>query len=117
MTNAIIDRGRGPEIAGTRITVYDVIAETEAGSTPEEIAALFLLTLDEVQTALGYIAEHSEEVMHDYREIEERHARGNPPEVQARIDAARAKYAPQWEEIRRRAKARVNGDARAAGGH
>ena len=38
MEYAIINRGRGPEIAGSRITVYDVLAETEAGATPEELA-------------------------------------------------------------------------------
>jgi hypothetical protein len=33
MTAIIIDRGRGPEIAGTRITVYDVLLATKPNRT------------------------------------------------------------------------------------
>ena len=43
MHEAIIDRGRGPEIAGSRITVYDVLAETEAGATPAQLAEWYQL--------------------------------------------------------------------------
>ena len=43
MEPAIIDRGRGPEIAGSRITVYDVLAETATGATPEELAHWYQL--------------------------------------------------------------------------
>jgi hypothetical protein len=31
---AIIDRGRGPELAGTRITVFDVLHYFDAGLAP-----------------------------------------------------------------------------------
>ena len=43
MKAAIIDRGRGPEIPGSRITVYDVLAEMQAGATPEELACWYQL--------------------------------------------------------------------------
>ena len=78
MSATIIDRGRGPEIAGTRITVYDVLYESQYGLSAEEIAKLFLLTPEQVHVALGYIEEHKEEVLRDYQKIMERHARGNP---------------------------------------
>ena len=45
----IIDRGRGPEIAGTRITVYDVLDYLQAGWRCEHIAGLFRLPPDEIK--------------------------------------------------------------------
>jgi uncharacterized protein (DUF433 family) len=114
---AIIDRGRGPEIAGSRITVYDVLAETSVGTTPEEMAGWWQLDVEQIHLALRYIEEHKEEVERDWAAIKARHARGNPPEIQAKLDAIHAKHAPMWEELRRRVKAKENGDARPAGGH
>ena len=52
MELAIINRGRGPEIAGSRITVYDVLAETQAGATPEELAGWYDLEVAQIQLAL-----------------------------------------------------------------
>lgn len=43
MTAKIIDRGRGPEIEGTRITVYDVMDYWIAGWNVEQIAGLWRL--------------------------------------------------------------------------
>src|SRR5436309_10622310 len=54
MKPAIIDRGRGPEIAGSRITVYDVLAETQAGATPEELARWYQLDVAQIRLALDY---------------------------------------------------------------
>src|SRR2546423_12109010 len=86
MANAIINRGRGPEIAGSRITVYDVLAETRAGATPEELAQWYELDGEQIRLALRYIEEHKEEVERNWAAIKARHARGNPPEVQAKIE-------------------------------
>lgn len=116
MNSAIIDRGRGPEIAGSRITVYDVLAETQAGATPEQLAQEWGLQVEQVHAALRYIDEHKEEVLTDYRKIKERHARGNPPEVQAILDAIHAKYEILWAE-RRRKWAEENLNGRDASGH
>ena len=41
MGTPIINRGRGPEIAGTRITVYDVLDYLQAGWRYDQIAGLF----------------------------------------------------------------------------
>jgi uncharacterized protein (DUF433 family) len=35
--SVIIDRGRGPEIAGTRITVYDIVDYLEEGWHPTSV--------------------------------------------------------------------------------
>jgi len=43
----IIDRGRGPEIAGTRITVYDVMNYLQEGWRYDQIAGLFRLSQTE----------------------------------------------------------------------
>ena len=47
MAEAIIDRGRGPEIAGTRISVYSIMDFVRAGFPPEGIASAFDLSLDQ----------------------------------------------------------------------
>ncbi len=99
----IIDRGRGPEIAGTRITVYDILDYSRDGWHHTAIAAALNLSSDEVLTALRYIEDHEEEVLKHYQAILDRCARGNPPEVQARIDALHAKYRVLWADRLRRA--------------
>jgi uncharacterized protein (DUF433 family) len=115
---AIINRGRGPEIAGSRITVYDVLAETRAGATPEELAGWYQLDVAQIHLALRYIEEHKEEVERNWAAIKARHARGNPPEIQAKLDAGRGKARARAEELRRRAAAvKENGDAGHPGGH
>lgn len=48
----IIDRGRGPEIEGTRITVYDVMDYWKDGWRYDQIAGLFRLPPDEIQAAI-----------------------------------------------------------------
>src|SRR5262249_5285597 len=94
---------RGPELATIRITVYDVIPYLEAGHTPTYIAAVLSLSTAEVLALMQYIEEHKEEVMAEHRKIEERIARGNPPEVQARLRESpiHAKIQARLAEIQR----------------
>jgi uncharacterized protein (DUF433 family) len=101
--SAIINRGRGPEIAGTRITVYDILDYSREGWHHTAIAAALNLSSEEALAALRYIEEHKEEVLASYQAILDRCARGNPPEVQARIDAVHAKYRVLWADRLRRA--------------
>ena len=75
MAARIIDRGRGAEIEGTRITVYDVLDYHKHGWHRDRIAALFRLSSEDVQAALDYIDEHKAEVMEAYRGMLERHHR------------------------------------------
>ena len=72
----IIDRGRGPEIAGTRITVYDIIDYYEAGWHRDLIADQFDLSSRQVEVAIRYIEEHREDVMAAYQKIMERISSG-----------------------------------------
>lgn len=69
MRAKIIDRGRGPEIAGTRITVYDVMDYVQKGWRSDQIAGLFRLPLEDIQVALQYIKDHKEEVLTVYQRI------------------------------------------------
>jgi uncharacterized protein (DUF433 family) len=84
----IIDRGRGPEIAGTRITVYTILECLQEGWRPDLIAFWYHIGQDQVDAAIRYIEEHKAEVTADYGKIMERIDRGNPPELQAKLNAA-----------------------------
>jgi uncharacterized protein (DUF433 family) len=99
----IIDRGRGPEIEDTRITVYDIMDYYRDGMHHTLIAAKLRLSSAQVLAAIQYIEEHKEQVLADYQEILDRCARGNPPEIQAKLDAISAKYKVLWADRLRRA--------------
>jgi uncharacterized protein (DUF433 family) len=109
---AIIDRGRGPELAGTRITVYDIIPYLEAGRSPTSIAAVLHLSTAEGLALMQYIEEHKADVMAENQKIVDRIARGNPPEVEARLRDSRTHALIQArlaERQRQRTQEDVNG--------
>ena len=86
----IINRGRGPEIEGTRITVYDVLDYVRQGWHRDRIAALFRLSSRDIQAALDYIEQHQEEVATHYQTILDRQTQYQyPPEAAAKIAASR----------------------------
>jgi uncharacterized protein (DUF433 family) len=112
----IIDRGRGPEIAGTRITVYDVLDYHKSEWHRDMIADTLELSSQEVEVAIRYIEEHRDEVMADYEEMLARDARGNPPELQAKQDAGHERFLAMVRE-HREAKNREARDAGDFRGH
>src|SRR5688572_16332541 len=75
MSSKIIDRGRGPEIAGTRVTVYRIMDYVRENALPMRMASELDLTLEEVSAALEYIEQHRSEVEAAYDSILERLAR------------------------------------------
>ena len=94
MDSIIHDRGRGPEIRGTRITVYDVMDYTRMGWQSASIAAWLRLSSVQVDAAIAYIAAHREEVEREYEAILERNLRArNPPHVEALLARAHARLA------------------------
>ena len=113
----IHDRGRGPEIEGTRITVYDVMDYYREGWPATRIAVHLGLGTPDIQAAIEYIDAHRAEVETDYSRMVERSLRGNPPEVQAKIDARRPIVQAKMAEVLRLARERKrvanhsNGDA------
>ena len=99
----IIDRGRGPEIEGTRITVYDVMDYLQEGWRYDQIAGLFRLPPDDIQAAIQYIESHYAEVMADYQQILARHSQVQyPPEVQAKLARSHQKLQAKLAEIQSR---------------
>ena len=103
MSAKIIDRGRGPEIAGTRITVYDVMDYVQEGWHAEHIAGVFRLPPEDIQAALQYIEAHRAEVMADYEQILARHRQIQyPPEVQSKLAHSQQKLQAKLAELRTR---------------
>lgn len=110
---AIIDRGRGPQLSTSRITVQDLFPYLELGYTPERIIeeAMPSLTLAEIEAVRQYVDEHQEEVREQDRLIRQRNAtRKNPPSVEAVLRQGR-EHRLAWLERRgdRNAEA-ANGD-------
>jgi uncharacterized protein (DUF433 family) len=92
MTSDIIqDRGRGPEIAGTRITVYNLLPSfLDPTVTEEEICRIYDLTAQQVAAARAYVLGNPDTVLAEHLKIEERLAAGNPPEVKEQAERTRA---------------------------
>jgi uncharacterized protein (DUF433 family) len=85
MSARIIDRGRGPELEGTRATIYRIMDFVQAGSSPEEIARELEPTDEQVRLAQEYIEAHRAEVQAVYEQILQRVSGPNPDWVEARL--------------------------------
>jgi uncharacterized protein (DUF433 family) len=99
MSNLIQDRGRGPEIAGTRITVYNLLQSfLDPSVTEAEICRVYDLTAEQVSAARAYILSNPDTVLAEHLKIEERMATGNAPEVieQAQRAKSTLKTFKQW---------------------
>lgn len=105
---AIHDRGRGPELVGTRTTVYDLIPYLQAGHTHFYIAAALGLSSREVDFMVQYINDHYDEVMAENKKIDERIARGNPPEILEKLKGSEARLLALRDELRRKKQAAEN---------
>lgn len=113
-TPIISDRGRGPEIEGTRVTVYDVLDYHKHGWHHSIIASILDISSAEVLAAIAYIEAHRDEVMRRYQQMLDRHARGNSAQALANLDQSHARLLARIEE-RNRLKVAGGSDARAAG--
>jgi len=91
-TNRIVDRGDGPKIEGTRITVYTVLEYLDKGRSREWIAALLRLSSDQVQAAIDYIQRHHDAVRAQYASIMHRIAAGNAPSTKERLQKSREDF-------------------------
>jgi uncharacterized protein (DUF433 family) len=67
--SAIIRTERGLTIAGTRITLYDVIDYLESGWSPKHIRDWLPLTEEQLEGALSYIETHRNEVEAEYQVV------------------------------------------------
>jgi uncharacterized protein (DUF433 family) len=98
----ILDRGRGPELAGTRVTVYLIMDFLRYNYSASEIARELAITTQQVRVVLDYIEEHRTQVETDYERILERANRPNTPEVEAVLPKTS-------DELRRRIMERHSG--------
>jgi len=87
----IVDRGDGPKIQGTRITVYAILEYLRAGRSRDWIAAMLNLSSGQVQAAMDYLRDHETRVSAEYEKILARIRDGNPPEIESQLRANREK--------------------------
>jgi uncharacterized protein (DUF433 family) len=83
MTTRISNRGRGPEIEGTRITVSRIMDFVRDHGSMSTIADALDLSEAHVHAALDYIAANRSEVEAAYDRLLLRFHQGNPPHIQA----------------------------------
>ena len=100
MKTRITSDGR---IEGTRITVHDVYYYLKHHRPHTEIALMLGVFPDDILDAIHYIVEHRDAVEANYQAVEERNARGNPPEIEAILQESRAKM-QRWLQERRQAR-------------
>jgi uncharacterized protein (DUF433 family) len=72
MAAHIIDRGRGPKVAGTRVTVYRIMDFLREGSSAGRIATDLHLTEEQVRVTLDYSAVHRRTIEAEYETILQR---------------------------------------------
>lgn len=97
--NLIHDRGRGPEIVGTRITVYNLLPHfLDPTATEAYISGLYDLTSEQVAAARAYVLNNPDTVLARHVEIEARIAAGNPQDVTERAKQTHASFVnfKQW---------------------
>lgn len=73
----IVDRGRGPQLTSSRITVLDVFYYLRRGYDFDFIhRAIPSLTREEFAAIVAYVAEHRDELVEMDRRVDEFHRRG-----------------------------------------
>jgi uncharacterized protein (DUF433 family) len=109
----IVDRGRGPQLSTSRITVQDVVPYLQQNCTYSEIMEIMpVLTVEEIQVIQHYVRDHYEEVMEQDRRIRERNAsRVTPPEILKILDEGRALRLALIEQFARKKAKEKNGEA------
>jgi uncharacterized protein (DUF433 family) len=81
-TDLIHDRGRGPELLGTRITVYNLLPDfLDPTATEADICRNYELTPEQVAAARAYVLNNPDTVLAKHLEIEAKIAVGNPPHL------------------------------------
>jgi uncharacterized protein (DUF433 family) len=111
----IIDRGRGPQLSTSRITIQDLFPYFQLGYSHEQIIreAMPSLTVAEIEVAKRYVDEHLDEVLEEDRLIREYNAtRKNPPWVQEVLRQGHLKLMERLEFYRKQRGEASNGEGR-----
>jgi uncharacterized protein (DUF433 family) len=65
----VVRTERGLTIAGTRITLYQIMDSLKAGYPPEEVRDDFGLTIRQMNEVMDYIETHGEEFEKEYQQV------------------------------------------------
>ncbi|MBI3411686.1 MAG: hypothetical protein HY040_25430 [Planctomycetes bacterium] len=109
----IIERGRGPQLSTSRITVQDLVPYFQENFSYDQIRVVMpILTIEDIQAVARYVREHYDAVMEQDRRIRDRAAqRKNAPEVEEILRKGGQKMAQLRESFRKKnASAERNGD-------
>src|SRR5947209_15345191 len=87
----IVDRGRGPQLSTSRVTVQDLVPYFQEGCSYDEIRRWIpTLSHEEIAVVERYYREHQHELDEEDRLIRERsETLKNPPWVEKILDEAR----------------------------
>jgi uncharacterized protein (DUF433 family) len=112
MTAHIVDRGRGPQLSTSRITVQDLVPYLQRNCTYAEIQEIMpVLTVEELRVVQQYVRDNYDAVMAQDRLIRERNAqRITPPEIEEIRRKGRAKVQALREQLARTKAPEANGD-------
>lgn len=114
MVNDLIhDRGRGPEIVGTRITVYNLLPHfLDASLTEAVICRMYELTPEQVAAARAYVLNNPDTILARHLDLEARMTAGNSPEVIERAKHTHATFLrfKDWLAQRRRTEAQEDAE-------
>ena len=111
-TIEITDRGRGPQLSTSRITVQDLVPYFQRNLTCEQILDIMpALTVEEVQVVKSYVQQNYAAVMEQDRRIRERNAsRKNSPEIEEILRRGGEKMASLREEFKKKKPQELKGD-------
>ena len=97
----IVDRGRGPQLSTSRITVQDLVPYLQRQYTHEQILQIMpVLTVEEIQAVERYVRDNYEAIMEQDRRIRERAAARRQPSE--REEAERAQRLERLQKARQR---------------
>jgi uncharacterized protein (DUF433 family) len=98
----IVDRGRGPQLSTSRITVQDVVPYLTDYSCDEIMELMPVLTVEGIAAIQEYVEENYAAVMEQDRRIREREAkRITSPEIEAIRKKGRAKMLALMGKIKK----------------
>jgi uncharacterized protein (DUF433 family) len=87
------DELQGPEIVGTRLTVYHLLDSfLDPGVTESEVCRVYQLSPEQVAAARAFVLRNPETVLAQHLKIEERLKAGNPPQVRESAERAKATF-------------------------
>jgi hypothetical protein len=113
MKDLVTAEGR---LKDNRINCHDVYNYLKHARPHTEIAISLGVSFEEVLALIHYIVEHEEAVEANWQAVEAEIARGNPPEVEAKLEESRKKLAAMREAILQRKAQEASRDQGPIGG-